>query len=416
LIGKGFDFIIAVFKQISIGVDNSKKITCALARRGIGIENAGHVKLCNLSTHIFKDAKGNPFRIDQTKLDDIWRDNVTRKEINESLDNGERHPNCQLCWTAEDAGVKSIRQIMNEKYPERGDSLPDTPSIVNMKPGNLCNFGCRFCSAEDSNQLYDIDFRLNRKEHRTWEQYLESYASYKKSFQKDSEFWNVMNNWAGGIEHYALYGGEPFVNKPLFDMLEYNHQNGHSQKQDLYISTNASVWSEKYNEILKSFSKVIIGMSIDGTGKHFEYIRHPGKWDKIKDNIDRFRHLRDQHKNIELKVAATCNPFNIYYLDDLCDYFQPLGVVVDIHLIQVPACYDARVLPDVVKGRVIEKLQHRDDLRHVLDFLNSELPNREQNLKEFVYLTKGTDAIRNEKFSETFPEFNQLLIHAGVNI
>ncbi len=78
----------------------NKKITCSLAQRGIGIENAGHVKVCNLSTHIFKDANGDPYRIDQTNLRDIWNNNVTRKEINDSLDKGERHENCQLCWDA----------------------------------------------------------------------------------------------------------------------------------------------------------------------------------------------------------------------------------------------------------------------------------------------------------------------------
>ena len=42
--------------QISIDVNN-KKIHCVLAQRGLGIENAGHVKLCNLSRDIFKDKK-----------------------------------------------------------------------------------------------------------------------------------------------------------------------------------------------------------------------------------------------------------------------------------------------------------------------------------------------------------------------
>jgi molybdenum cofactor biosynthesis enzyme MoaA len=404
-----------VFKPITTVMDN-KKITCALAQRGIGIENAGHVKLCNLSTHIFKDERGTPYRVDQTNLKDIWKNNVTRREINESLAKGQRHENCQLCWDAEDSGVKSIRQVMNEKYTEVFDTLPEQPSIVNMKPGNVCNFGCRFCSAEDSNQLYEIDYELRTNKETNYDQYLQRYKSYKDSFKKDSEFWGVMNDWSQHIEHYALYGGEPFVNKPLFDMLHSNYHNGHSKNQDLYVSTNTSVWSEKYIEILKSFKSVSIGMSIDGTGAHFEYIRHPGKWEKIKDNINKFVQLRDTRDNISLKVAATCNPFNVYYLDELCDYFSSVGVDVDIHLIQVPQYYDARILPRQVRDAIIAKHSHREDLQNVVNFLSSEMPDREKHLKDFVYMTKGTDNMRNEKFTDVFPEYSKLLQDSGINI
>ena len=394
----------------------NKRITCALAQRGIGIENAGHVKLCNLSKDIFKDANGNPYRIDQTNLKDIWKNNVTRKEINESLDNGKRHENCQLCWDAEDSGVKSIRQIMNDKYPEVYKDLPEQPSIVNMKPGNVCNFGCRFCSSEDSNQLYEIDYKLKSDNKISYDHYLRNFDSYKKSFQKQSDFWTVMEDWSGQIEHYALYGGEPFVNKPLFDMLDSNYKNGHSAQQDLYVSTNTSVWSEKYIEILKSFKSVSIGMSIDGIGKHFEYIRHPGKWDKISDNISKFAELRANVQNFELQVAATCNPFNIFYLDELCDYFNKIDIPVDIHLIQVPKCYDVRILPQKVKDAITSKHRHRNDLVNVINFLNSTMPDQERHLKEFVRLTTGTDQLRQQKFSDIFPEYNDLLIESGIKI
>ena len=40
----------------------SKKIKCVLAECGIGVENAGHVKLCNASIDVFKDSKGNPVK------------------------------------------------------------------------------------------------------------------------------------------------------------------------------------------------------------------------------------------------------------------------------------------------------------------------------------------------------------------
>ena len=39
-----------------------------------------------------------------------------------------------------------------------------------------------------------------------------------------------------------------------------------------------------------------------------------------------------------------------------------------------------------------------------------------QNLKDFIYVTKGTDKIRNEKFGDVMPEFNKILLDNGIDI
>ena len=44
------------------------KLKCVLADCGIGIENSGHVKMCNASIDVFKDKNGTPYRLDQHNL------------------------------------------------------------------------------------------------------------------------------------------------------------------------------------------------------------------------------------------------------------------------------------------------------------------------------------------------------------
>tara|TARA_E500000178_G_C16994651_1_gene742538 strand:+ start:96 stop:1322 length:1227 start_codon:yes stop_codon:yes gene_type:complete len=405
------------------------KLKCVLADCGIGIENSGHVKMCNASIDVFKDKNGTPYRLDQHNLQDIWDNNVTRKEIKDSLDKGIKHKNCRLCWDAEDSGVKSIRQVVNSIFTDV-KPLPNQPRISILKPGNLCNFACRTCNVEATNQLYEIDYQLRDKpsalirdiesiradKKLSYQDYLKTFESQRKSFHKDSDFWKVMDTWAEGTVHYALFGGEPFVMKPLFDMLNKSYEAGHSAKQDLYISTNVSVWSEKYVEIIKSFGSVSIGLSIDAVADQFEYMRYPGKWEKIKSNIMKFHNLRQNNPNIQLKVSATCNPFNIYYLDELYDFFNDLEIPIDIHLIQIPECYDIRILPQQVKDAITKKHQHRNDLSHVLTFLNSKMTNAELYLKDFIYITKGTDKIRQQKFGDVMPEFDLILKENGINI
>ena len=310
--------------------------------------NSGHVKMCNASTDVFKGIKNNPLRLDKDNLQDIWHSD-TRLEIKDSLEKGIRHENCRLCWDAEDSGVTSIRQVLNKRF-EGLSPLKEQPRIVIMKPGNQCNLGCRTCNVEATNQLYKIDYELNErpsgiyKEHDkeryaqlsnkkiSFDQYVSTFESQRKSFHKNNAVWQTLDAWSKGIVHYALFGGEPFVNKPLFDMLDRSDAKGHTASQDLYVSTNATVWSEKYIEIIKNFKSACIGLSIDAVGKQFEYMRYPAVWSKVKENILRFVDFRENNKNISLKISATCNPFNVYNLDELCDVFNDLNIPIDIHL------------------------------------------------------------------------------------
>jgi hypothetical protein len=44
------------------------------------------------------------------------------------------------------------------------------------------------------------------------------------------------------------------------------------------------------------------------------------------------------------------------------------------------------------------------------------MKNAELYLKDFIYITKGTDKLRNEKFGDVMPEFDQILRKNGIEI
>ena len=41
-------------------------------------------------------------------------------------------------------------------------------------------------------------------------------------------------------------------------------------------------------KMLRNFKRVGINLSIDGIGKHFDYIRHGVPWETVKSNLDSF--------------------------------------------------------------------------------------------------------------------------------
>ena len=417
---------------------NNKKIRCVLAECGIGVENAGHVKMCNASREVFIDDKNQPYRLNTSSIKEIYQ-SKTRKKILKDLANGVQHSNCESCWDSERSGVESIRQTMNNAIPINPKAVPGQPSIIILKPGNQCNLACSYCNPETTWKLYKSDYILSdppSKLPNTYEwykekfkyksadnkpsyrQYVSQFKSQRESFNRSNELWKDLAEWAPGIVHYALFGGEPFVMKPLFDLLNETADKGDAEHISLYISTNGTVWSKKHIDTLMKYESVELGISIDALNKQFEYMRYPAKWEKVLSNFEKFIDLRAKSNSgkVRLKISGTANPYNVYYLDELKDFGKKYDVDVDIHLIQIPEHYDVRILPDKVKESIIEKFKHRQDLQNVSTHLETTIPNADKHCEDFVYYTKGLDKIRNLNFGNTFPEFQKILQQSKIKI
>ena len=63
---------------------------------------------------------------------------------------------------------------------------------------------------------------------------------------------------------------------------------------DCFISliTNGSIWlDDKKLEFLKNFTDLNICISIDGINSRFEYMRWPGKWNRLLENIEQYQKI-----------------------------------------------------------------------------------------------------------------------------
>ncbi len=65
-------------------MSENKKIRCVLAECGIGVENAGHVKMCNASRDVFIDEDSKPDSLDANSIKEIYQ-SKTRKKIIQDL-------------------------------------------------------------------------------------------------------------------------------------------------------------------------------------------------------------------------------------------------------------------------------------------------------------------------------------------
>ena len=178
----------------------------------------------------------------------------------------------------------------------------------------------------------------------------------------------------------------------------------------LHYMTNATIFpSDEFWSRWSKFKKVDVQLSIDGTVDQFEYLRWPAKWPAVEDNILRYISLRDQINNLQLSISHTVSIFNVYYLPEFIKWClqnrlgKPyLGLVAD------PSVYNIRSLPISVKDKVTEKIS-RFKLENVVSYMYEQDLTADANW----VITELLDQQREQSFSNTFPEFYQILKEQG---
>ncbi len=124
----------------------------------------------------------------------------------------------------------------------------------------------------------------------------------------------------------ALTGGEPFLKKELFPLMEYLEQNEHIWR--IGILTNGTLIDEKIADTLKSFQKLYyIQISLDGASEVTnDFIRGRGSYKKA---IDSFRLLHK--KGINTRLMFTLHKRNLQEVPSLID----LAIKEKVHTLTI---------------------------------------------------------------------------------
>lgn len=383
---------------------------CVLADIGIATQTNGHVSMCNQSRCFWHDTQGKLMTLESNTLDAAWQ-SPTRFEIQNALLSGQQHPNCQDCWHEEAAGRRSPRQIHNERF-KSVSPLPEQPRAIILKPGNVCNLACRHCNPHTSSAWYKDYYHVEGQAFASITEFARQYDGAKHSYGDQNPVWSQLRDWSEEVVFWDLYGAEPLLIKPLIDLLRHTSGRGVSQQQGVHINTNGTIWHDDFRDIFEQFGGVDIGVSIDGIGRQFDYMRYPAKWDQIQGNLDRWQQLNSA--NVRVTICITVSLLNIYYLPEYMDFFHQRGWTVGTNLVHSPEHLNMCIADDATKRAVKDKLSSRRELHDVLRFLDRD-PDHESCLSKFFEITRAYDRIRGQTYPDTFPEFAAILeqSHAG---
>jgi len=375
---------------------------CILPWISIETTPTGKVRPCCLYTQELPDIDLNTHT-----LQDAFESKPMR-DLRRSFRRGEKPAGCERCWMEEDAGKKSKREYMLEKFKHEpvdySNNSGTSLKFLDLKLGNICNLKCRICGTWSSSKWgrEEIDYY----KHRGGGEVQKLWLKQGQWPRKNRTFWEHMDELLPDIKFFEFTGGEPFLIEQHFDLLQRAVDAGYAKDIDIHYNTNTTKFPAQH-ELWKHFKHVQIAFSVDNTGKRFEYERYGAKWRTANTNIKKINNLRDSGYPISTQLCCTWNLQNIYYMDEILTWAHTMNFN-DIHfnLMHDPPEYAISKLPTSAKSQVMLYLQkcqvkypqHSKDIdalkKIVVDSVQGDI---EQMYKKI----RTTDLYRNQNFAQT---------------
>jgi sulfatase maturation enzyme AslB (radical SAM superfamily) len=393
-------------------MEKGKNLYCVWADTGLALHNSGRCLLCCHSQTYLQNEDGQEIYLDTGTIEQAWN-SPTRKQIQTDLEAGIQHPNCSACWNEESAGRPSRRTINNELFADIKVNS-ERPQMVDLKPGNTCNLACRTCWPEVSSKWYRDYWEVEAREQEPdYRKYLDSWRRIRTSYDRDNtQLWSDLETWFIDVEYYDIYGAEPMLLDNVFVILKQSVDSGRAAHQSLHINTNCTVWNQDYIDILAQFKTVVIDVSIDGIGAHYDYIRYGETWSTVEINLGRYQELVRDNANIRMHVCVTVCVLNVLQVVELQEYFNAYGLTVFFNMVHHPQHLNVRAMPDSVKHQVRAKLAAGTSnwqIASILDFMDMPLDNQPALWAKFQESTKKLDLLRQQDLAKTFPELAELI-------
>jgi MoaA/NifB/PqqE/SkfB family radical SAM enzyme len=351
---------------------------CVLPWVSLETSPIGTVRPCCLAEDEIKDTEGNKYSLLRTNLNEVHTSEYMQKLRQEFLD-GKKPQTCRKCWNEERSGRTSKRMHTLNRLKhivEDTNWTADAKPLVfiDFKLGNICNLKCRICGSWSSSTFATEEVRFEGKDSFHYQMLKD--GAWPRQNQR---FWQDIDELMEQVRYLEFTGGEPFMIKEHFDLLQRMVDKGIAQDVEIHYNTNGTQFPEHAEEIWKNFKLVEIAFSIDDVEERFEYQRANAVWDEVNTNMDRFELMRNRNTNIQLQVCSTVNVFNVLYLEELANWIDQRSFdYVYWNMLHEAYYHSVGTLPERAKELVSKKLLranvsdfHMKEFVKIVDFMQS---------------------------------------------
>lgn len=281
-------------------------------------------------------------------------------QIKEAINNKQTFKNCSVCYECEnDDKISERTRYLIELTDTQLDSFLSEQAVdtfnIHCTLSNLCNMACRSCNVYTSSLFAKIE---TGKEIKT------------PTISDDTRYWETMlisiqtKVAQRELVNLVISGGEGFVQSDFKKLLDWLIANNISKKINLTVNTNGIVDNEKFiNFLCDNFKQVSLAVSVDSIYENYHYVRWPGTWERIEDNLNTFAHYRNHVENFNFFLTPVWSINNIFYVADWINYFEafkekykfPYFFAYDTPLYQ-PQWLDVQYMPQYLKLEAAKSL------------------------------------------------------------
>jgi MoaA/NifB/PqqE/SkfB family radical SAM enzyme len=356
---------------------------CPMPWMHLEVSAQGEIRPCCVSSQTVGHTK-------DLTLQDAFHGEMLSNLRQELLD-GKKPIGCQKCWDLESKGLISNRSYHMSLLKTELLTTLDQPSIrsLDLKPGNTCNFKCRICSPGSSSLFAQEVSKFQKIP-------VETFNWAEDNSKTTNEIANLLPN----LSNLDLYGGEPFLIKPLLKLIEQAVNLGHAKNIRLHYNSNGSVYPANLIEHWKKFRHVDIHFSIDNIGARFE-LERGGTWSQVESNI---KNLLDLNlSNVKISIMPAISIMNVFYIDELLNWANSLNLPVNPLYVSTPDGFALKNLTTEAKTLIIDKFKNCQwpEMKNISNYITT-LPA--SNGEEFIKLCNHFDHLRNQNFSDSHPE------------
>jgi len=359
-------------------------MSCLAPRHALSIRFNGDV----VPDCVYTGRHGNLLK---NTLPEIFKDPglIATQQI---VEQGSLPSNCIQCVKKEKVNGHSRRkffeQVLNPIVKEESKNKNDI-YFLEFNMSNLCNLKCRMCSGINSTAWVKEDLKLSgmgieRPIHDPEFGYRVMPSSIiDRLFDYPEYFKN--------LQYVNIKGGEPYMEPANKLIMHYLIKLGLAKNITLDISTNGTVVDEEFDKLALQFKETKWHISIEGTGKLYEYIRGGNNFpfQQLVENLEHF------NKMDRVIFAGTVMTYNVCHLQEMQTWFDSVKKdnyeIYLTNVVTTPAYLNPTILP-----------------QHILNGTNYKHVKNDKQLAAFINYTNKLDSIRNTSIHDVCPELSSL--------
>ena len=373
----------------------------------MNINPDGNVYPCCLAD--WRMSVGN---INDNSFEEIYN-SEKMKELRRDMLAGKDNSMCYLCYNREDVRQSSIRMWENDRWKHKIDDISITHadgfvpeyliSYFDLMISTECNLKCVMC-----NDTRSFSWKNDA---------IAMFGHANNEILSISKHLNHVVELIPNLEELYFSGGEPLLMRDHYMLLEKLIE---CNRTDIRLRYNTNMTTLQYKgfsiiDMWKQFDSVTLGVSLDGVGKHGEYIRKGLNYNKFIENV---KTVQRECPNIVMNIHCAVQILNIFHIPKMHKILSEEGILNTAEIILTPL-----VEPRFLRYENINKNMHRilkklyNDYCNSLDESETHMYGLKNDIKcysplpykdEFIeYITK-LDKVRNTNYLDVCPELKDL--------